>query len=262
MDVPAVVPDVVMKRGLKLLLLCLIGAVAASWAPAAEDAAGELSGLLERHREFLAGQGASVTNTIPASTNTFNSAVRWLTSMDQLDDTQRLGPADVVSFRVVEDREEPVQVPISDTGELTVPYIGRVAASGRTCRELAGVVKQLLEEKYYHQATVIVAVDVLNRSRGKVYLVGSVRSTGALDIPSNEEFTVTRAILRAGGFSEFANQQKVRVLRRKPGQAGAEPAYEQITINVAEILEKGRLELDPPVRADDLIYVPARYVNF
>jgi len=155
-----------------------------------------------------------------------------------------------------------VQVPISDTGEMTVPYIGRVAAAGRTCRELAGVIKTLLEEKYYHQATVIVAVDTLNRSRGKVYLVGSVRTTGALDIPADEELTVTRAILRAGGFSEFANQQKVRVLRRKPAVAGADPAYEQLTINVADILEKGRLELDPPVRADDLIYVPARYVNF
>lgn len=251
-----------MKHWLKLRVVSLIAFGISSQVFAAGEAAGELSGLIERHREFLAGQGASVTNAIPAGTNAVNPAVRWLTSMDQLDDTQRLGPADVVSFRVIEDREDPVQVPISDTGEMTVPYIGRVAAADRTCRELASVIKQLLEEKYYHQATVIVAVDVLNRSRGKVYLVGSVRSTGALDIPSGEEFTVTRAILRAGGFSEFANQQKVRVLRRKPGAPGSEAAYEQFVVNVQEILDKGRLEQDPPVRADDLIYVPARYVNF
>lgn len=246
-----------------VLLACLLVMATVQPATAADPRPEDsTASLIDRHREFLANQGATVTNSVATTTNTVSGAVKWLTSMDQLDDVQRLGPADVVSFRVIEDREEPVQVPISDTGEMTVPYIGRVAATGRTCRELARVIKELLEEKYYHQATPIVAVDVLNRSRGKVYLVGSVRSTGSLDIPSNEEFTVTRAILRAGGFSEFANQQKVRVLRRKPADASGESTYEQLVINVEEILEKGRLERDLPVRADDLIYVPTRYVNF
>lgn len=254
-------------RMMKLLPLTLAWVVSSflvqgclSSALAADSQSDGIRDLIQHQREALENLSASRTNAASASTNSVAGAAKWLTSMDQLDDSVRLGPADAVSYRVVEDHDDAVQVVISDTGEMIVPYIGRVAAAGHTCRELAQIIKKLLEEKYYYQATVIIAVDVLYRSRGKVYLVGSVRNTGAYDIPAKEEMTVTRAILLAGGFSEFANQQKVRVFRRKPASDGA--GYDQLTVNVEDILEKGHLEKDVVVLPDDLIFVPARFVNF
>src|SRR5678815_2986938 len=106
----------------------------------------------------------------------------------------------------------------SDNGELEVPYIGLVPASGRTCKELAYSVKAALEREYYYHATVIIAVEhVSDKSRGKVYVTGQVKGQGPQEIPADETYTVSKAIIRAGGFGDFANKRKVK-LTRKGGQ--------------------------------------------
>ena len=91
-------------------------------------------------------------------------------SMAVLDDQQKLGPGDRVTYRVVEDQDEPRSLTITDSGELEVPYYGLVQAAGKTSRQLAQEIKTLLERKLYYEATVIIAVELVNRTRstGKV----------------------------------------------------------------------------------------------
>jgi protein involved in polysaccharide export with SLBB domain len=141
-----------------------------------------------------------------------------------------------------------------------VPYFGLVAAMGKTCKQLASEVKELLEKQYYYRATVIIGLDQINRKRtlGKVYVVGQVRVNGPQEIPDDETYTVSKAILKAGGFSDFADKKKVKLVRGK----GADPSKRTIVVNVAEIWEKGKVENDVTLEPDDLIFVPARLVNF
>lgn len=47
-------------------------------------------------------------------------------SMEALDDTQPLGPGDRVSYRVIEDKDQTRSLVVTDSGELDVPYLGRV----------------------------------------------------------------------------------------------------------------------------------------
>src|SRR5207248_5493167 len=117
-------------------------------------------------------------------------------SMAVLDDKKRLGSNDYISFRVVQDRDNDSQrLRVNDNGELEVPYVGLVPAQGRTCKELAYSIKGLLEREYYYHATVILAVDrVSEKSRGRVYVYGSVRGQGPQEIPADETYTVSKAI--------------------------------------------------------------------
>ena len=131
----------------------------------------------------LMAQDTSPMPSIPKATTVeppTTSTVMRTNSMTVLDDKKRLGSNDYVSFRVVEDRDNESQhLRVNDNGELEVPYIGLVPASGRTCKELAYSVKSLLEREYYYHATVIIAVDrVSEKSRGKVYVYGSVKGQG------------------------------------------------------------------------------------
>src|SRR3954462_10578079 len=144
------------------------------------------------------------------------STVMRTNSMNVLDDRTRLGPNDFVSFRVVEDRDnESQRLRVNDNGQLEVPYVGLVPAVGKTSKELAFNIKSALEKEYYYHATVIIAVDhVSEKSRGKVYVIGSVKGPGPQEIPPDEEYTVSKAIIRAGGFSDFANKGKVKVTRK------------------------------------------------
>src|SRR5437867_9319100 len=121
------------------------------------------------------------------------STVLRTNSMAVLDDKKKLGPNDYVSFRVVEDRDnESQRLRVNDNGELEVPYVGLVPAQGRTCKELAHNIKSLLEKEYYYHATVILAVDrVSEKSRGRIYVYGSVKGQGPQEIPAEESYTVS-----------------------------------------------------------------------
>jgi protein involved in polysaccharide export with SLBB domain len=175
-------------------------------------------------------------------------------SMDTLDSKQKLGPGDRITYRVVEDQEEPKSLLITDSGDLEVPYLGLVHAAGKTCMDLAREVKGMLEKNLYYRATVMMSAEVINKTRatGKVYVTGQVRNTGGFDVPAGETITVSRAILNAGGFSDFSDKKNVQLTRKKDGRA------EIRTVNVQEVLAKGKLDQDLIVQAGDIIFVPER----
>ncbi|HEX4645051.1 MAG TPA: polysaccharide biosynthesis/export family protein [Verrucomicrobiae bacterium] len=202
--------------------------------------------------------GAS-SSTNPPSEN-LNATNAAASALEALDDKVKLGLGDRVSFRVVEDRDDPKSLVVADSGELEAPYIGRVAASGKTCRQLAREIKKELEKKYYYQATVIIGLDLLNKTRGKVYIAGRVRIPGYQDIPTDEVFSVSKAILRAGGFTDFADKKHVKVTHKKTASDAKDESSE--IVDVSAVLEKGETGKDMVLRPDDLIFVPARMVNF
>lgn len=197
-------------------------------------------------------RASAVDSTVPG---TSASTVLRTNSMSVLDDKKRLGSDDFVSFRVVEDRDgESQHLRVNDNGELEVPYVGLVPAAGKTCRELAYNIKSALEREYYYHATVILAVDkVSEKSRGKVYVYGAVKGQGPQDIPTDETYTVSKAVIRAGGFGDFADKRKVKVTR-KNGQ--------DLVVDLKRVIEQGHAEDDVVLQPDDQIYVAQRLVNF
>lgn len=179
--------------------------------------------------------------------------------MESLDDKHKLAIGDRLSFRIEEDLEDPKPLVVTDSGDLEVPYLGRFPAEGKTCKQIAGELKAALEKDYYYRATVIIAVDLMTKSRGKVYIVGPVHVPGPQDIPSDEVLTLSKAILRAGGFNDFADRHNVKLTRKTALSAKGKQTF---TVDVAQIFDKGRTELDMVVEPGDLILVSERLVRF
>jgi len=210
-------------------------------------------------------QAAGVTNAplaVPGLTNLLTNGVatpRSTLTGYVPDDKYKLRVGDRISFQVLEDRDAPKSLLVADSGEVDVPYIGRVAATDRTCKQLAEEIKTQLEKEYYYRATVIIALDVANKILGRVYVWGQVRNQGAIEVLVNENLTAGKAILRAGGFGDFANKKKVKVIRNASSATGAKQSFE---LNMAEILEAGKTEYDIVLQPDDLIIVPSRLINF
>lgn len=196
--------------------------------------------------------GNSATNQ-PAETA--KGRFIWM-SMDEMDDKHPLKIGDKISFRIVEDRDEPKPLMVTDTGELEVPYIGRVNAAGKPCRSLAYDIKALLEKEYYNQATVLLGVDSFKRTRGRVYLLGQLRLSGPIEIPGDEDLTLGKAIILAGGFGDFADRRHVKLYRK------GVKAKEGKVIDAQAVLEKGRADLDVKLDPEDMVFVPARMINF
>lgn len=195
-----------------------------------------------------------------------NAGAAVLTSMDVLDNQRPISSGDTISIKIIEDRREPLQQRVAVTGEVQAPHIGLITAKGKTCRELAYAIKRELEKNFFKNATVVVAIDQLNpedmiKERDvdlEFYVVfGFVARQGKYDLPNNEDITISQAILRAGGFAQFANKKKVKIVRKTPNQGN-----KTILVNVDGIMQAGDLDRDIYLRKDDVIIVEELTWNF
>jgi polysaccharide export outer membrane protein len=186
------------------------------------------------------------------------SATLGTNQVASLDDQYKLAIGDHVSFRIIEDEDDPKDLLVTDTGEIEVPYLGRYPVVGKTCKQLAAELKARLEEKYYYQATVMVFVDS-KLTPGLVYLVGPVRTPGPMELPRDETLTLSKAILRAGGFADLADEKHVRITREGPGGASD---HKIVVVDVYAILNEGQTDKDMVLEPGDLIYIPERMLRF
>ncbi len=201
---------------------------------------------------------ASILAQSPGNTNAVPSLILNVGGSYVLDDKHLLEPGDKISFQIIEDRDPVRSLIVADSRELDVPYIGRVSVVDKTCKQLAKELKGLLEKEYYYRATVIIGLDSVNKVRGKVYIMGQVRTQGPVDMLFDESLTAGQAILRTGGFLDFANRSKVKVTRN----SGTGSASQTFEINMIDVLEKGKADQDIVLEPGDLIFVPTRTVNF
>ncbi len=209
---------------------------------------------------------ASRQATVAApTTGSLNAGAAVLTSMDVLDNNRPISAGDTISIRILEDRRDALQQVVAVTGEVQAPYVGLVNARGKTCRDLAYTIKRELEKNFFKNATVVIAIDRLNpddqiREREvdlEFYVMfGFVARQGKYDLPSNEDISISQAILRAGGFAQFANKEKVKVIRKTP------QGNKTILVNVDGIMRRGDLERDIFIRKDDVIIVEEKNINF
>jgi len=243
-----------------LWLLCALYFLGTGPTEAAQNNAnGQTNSFSTNETKLIAPQKGS--NSV-SSSNSVIAASSGSTSTNNTapSDDHRLAIGDRLSFRIVED-EDGTNMPlfVTDSGDVEVPYIGRVPAENKTCKELAEVVKAALEKDYYYHATVLLAVDVMTKSHGRVYLVGAVRNPGPVELPSDENLTLSKAILRAGGFTDFADRRHVKITRKDDKEKSDKKT---LVVNVGKIFDDGKVELDVPLQTGDLIFIPDRLIRF
>jgi polysaccharide export outer membrane protein len=98
---------------------------------------------------------------------------------------------------------------VDATGSINLPYINKVHAEGLTPAELA----QSIENNYrvsriFTNPTITLLMTPTSRF---VSVGGAVRNP--MRVPFTEDMTLLVAINAAGGFNDFADQKKVRLLR-------------------------------------------------
>ena len=96
-------------------------------------------------------------------------------------------------------------------GFVSVPYINKVKAQGLTPAQLARSMEEIYRtNKIYTNPNITIVMQLMSRF---VTVGGAVRSP--MRVPFTEDMTLLTAINAAGGFNDFADQKKVRVLRGK-----------------------------------------------
>ena len=187
--------------------------------------------------------------------------------MDSLDDKKIIAVGNLLEFRVLEDLDEEPDpkmkadgdqrpqnlLQVSDSGEVEHPYFGRVLAKGKTHKQLAMEIKQILEKDLYYQATVLISLATSGKSRGKVYISGAVTKPGPFEIPVDENMTASKALSSVGITEDRANIAQVKLVRKAVEGA---PPPEPVIINLYDI-RQGKTESDRVLEPEDQLIVPA-----
>ena len=97
-------------------------------------------------------------------------------------------------------------------GKITIPLIGDIIASGMKTDNISLQIELKLKEFI---DSPFVTVIVRNAASNLVYVLGEVRNPGVYRIQGS--LTVLQVIALAGGFSEFANREKMVLIRQEKG---------------------------------------------
>jgi len=172
-------------------------------------------------------------------------------SVEKIDGDYRIGVDDRVQVTVWRNPELSVTAPVRPDGKISVPIIGDVAAGGYTPNEVAEEIKKRLSA-YIREPSVAV---ILTELRSHEFLT-RVRVTGAVrtqrSIPHRQGMTVLDAVLEAGGVNEFASPNRAKLYRKVRDKT------EVFSIELGDILNRGRLETNLLLRPGDVITVPER----
>ena len=121
-----------------------------------------------------------------------------------------------------------------------------IQASGLTSLELRDRVATQLKE---YITNPVVTVIVVETSPVLVYVMGEVRQPGSIQMKG--AMTVMQALAMAGGFREFANTKKIRILRKGANGSNAVETI-KFDYNAAVKGEQPPLFLSP----GDMVVVP------
>jgi polysaccharide export outer membrane protein len=159
-------------------------------------------------------------------------------------DTYVIGPEDVLDIYVWKETELSRKVPVRMDGKISVPLVGEIQAAGLTPLKLKAVLLDKLKD-YVEIPNVTVTVMEVNSF--KVYISGQVVKPGVY--PLRSETTILQFIPLAGGFTEWANQRKVLLVRKEQGQE------KRFTINYKKIVSGEDLSQNLVLKPGDTIIV-------
>jgi len=156
-----------------------------------------------------------------------------------------IGAEDELSINVWKEPEVTRTVPVRPDGKISLPLVNDVQAAGLTPMQLRKDLQERLK-KFIAEPQVTVVVVRINSQR--VFVVGEVRRAGAYPLLPN--MTALQVISSAGGFTEFANMKKIRILRTENGKQTV------LIFNYKDVVQGKHPESNIFLKAGDTIVVP------
>ncbi|MXN67436.1 hypothetical protein GR183_21220 [Stappia sp. GBMRC 2046] len=105
-----------------------------------------------------------------------------------------LAPGDTVKFDILDDEKDPIDLMISDSGEIQAPFVGGVKISGLTLRAaLQKVTQRYIESEIFRKPRIGLSVAEYR----PVFVIGDVQSPGSYSY--QPKLTIEKAIGLAGG---------------------------------------------------------------
>lgn len=156
-----------------------------------------------------------------------------------------IGAEDILYIHVWREEALSRTVPVRMDGFISLPLIHEVKAAGLTPLQLK---EELIKRLKEFIETPNVSVMVMEANSFKVYVSGQVRNPGVYRLRS--ETTLLQIIPMAGGFTDWANQKRILIIRKEEGKE------RRFVINYKKLMQGEDLQSNIVLKAGDTIIVP------
>ncbi len=176
-----------------------------------------------------------------------NTLVRPDTRVTQaVGSSYRIGADDVLTINVWHEPEVSRNVPVRPDGNISLPLIGDVRASGMTPTQLQNELEARFSKYLTDPAVSVIVAEIRSQ---RINVLGQVMRPGTY--PLIPPMGVVDAIATAGGLREFAKSKKIYVLRTLPnGQR------QRIKFQYKNVLNGKRGSEDVLLQSRDTVVVP------
>lgn len=159
-----------------------------------------------------------------------------------------LQAGDEIDIQVYREPELSGTFKINPAGAIRHSLAGAVPLAGKTVAEAEAFFTRKLAQDYLVNPRVI--VKLLSTQSSQVVVLGEVEKPGVYPLPFGESMTLLQAIAGAGGFTELASPDRVRIVRKLP-----DGGTTTLRVRVSDLLRgKGR-DKDVPLEPNDVIMV-------
>jgi polysaccharide export outer membrane protein len=124
-----------------------------------------------------------------------------------------IGPEDVLEVSVWKNPELTQSESVRPDGKIALKLVGEVPVAGMSIPSL----RRILTEKYHDFVpTAEVSVTLKEMNSFKIYVLGRVVKPGEYKVRSS--LTVLQALALCGGFTPYADEKKIKIIRHTGGQ--------------------------------------------
>lgn len=175
----------------------------------------------------------------------FSSALAAQEKRPESSENYVIGIGDALEVAVFEEPEISKSVTVRLDGRISLPLVGEFMAADKTPASLADTITRRLD-KFVEAPNVTV---ILSESRSKnYYILGQIQEPG--QYPIAQPITVLQAIARAGGFQEWADKSRIKIV------SGPGDRQKVRYFNYDAFLEEDGAEQNMVIQPGDTIVIP------
>ena len=156
-----------------------------------------------------------------------------------------INPGDLLEISVWKELDLQRQVLVRPDGAFSFPLCGDIVAEGRTVEDIR---QELTFRLQAYIPNLVVTVTVAEIHGNKIYVIGQVKTPGVFIV--NPRVDVIQALSIAGGLTPFAQQNNIKILRRRNGKQTI------LNFRYGDIVKGQNLAQNTLLEVGDVVLVP------
>ena len=159
-----------------------------------------------------------------------------------------IGPGDSVDIFVWGKPELSKSVQVRPDGNITVPLVEDLRASGKTSSQLARDLESNLSKYIKNPIVTITITQFVGRYSEQIRVVGEAADPKML--PYTEDMTLLDVMIEVGGLTEFASGNRASIVREKAGE------QKQFRVYLDDLINDGDISKNIDMYPGDVLIIP------